>query len=182
MAGGFFRLYFQDYTEDRRPGEDGRMHTSRVYRGFLYAPVLTPRQRVLRGILLPLLVLGGGIVFILGAAQRAVCNTLWYTALGTGASLIALLLCVIPLFQCVLAPKEQTVYQYRAGHRALVLLARIGAGCSALTALLALLGTLLGGDGCWVPALCFALCALMQAAAGEIERRIPYARKTNPNA
>ena len=63
-----------------------------------------------------------------------------------------------------------------------MLLARIGAGCSALTALLALLGTLLGGDGCWVPALCFALCALMQAAAGEIERRIPYARKTNPNA
>ena len=109
MAGGFFRRYFQDYTEDRRPGEDGRMHTSRVYRGFLYAPVLTPRQRVLRGILLPLLVLGGGIVFILGAAQRAICNTLWYTALGTGASLIALLLCVIPLFQCVLAPKEQTV-------------------------------------------------------------------------
>lgn len=182
MAGGFFRRYFQDYTEERRPGEDGKMHTSRVYRGFLYAPALTPRQWVLRGTLLPLLVLGGGIVFILGAAQRAVCNTLWYTALATGASLIALLLCVIPLFQCVLAPMEQTVYQYRAGHRALVLLARIGAGCSALTALLALLGTLLGGDGRWLPALCFALCALMQAAAGEIERRIPYARKTNPNA
>ena len=158
------------------------MHTSRVYRGFLYAPALTPRLRVLRGLLLPLLMLGGGVVFILGAVQRVHCNTLWYTALATGASLIAMLLSVIPLFQCVLAPMEQTVYQYRAGHCALVLLARIGACCSALTAALALLGTLLGGDGCFMPALCFALCALMQAAAGETEHRVPYARKTNPNA
>ena len=134
MAGGFFRRYFQDYTEDRRPVEDGRMQTSRVYRGFLYAPRLAPRQRAARGVLLPLLTLGGGVLFILGAMQRAVCNTLWYTALTTGASLIALL------------------------------------------------GTLLAGDRALSPALLFALSALCEAATGEIERRIPYERKTNPNA
>lgn len=114
--------------------------------------------------------------------QRAVCNTLWYTALTTGASLIALLLAVIPLFQCVLAPREQTIYQYRTGHKALVLLSRVCAGCMALTALLALLGTLLAGDRALSPALLFALSALCEAATGEIERRIPYERKTNPNA
>ena len=182
MAGGFFRRYFQDFTEDRRPGEDGKMHTSRVYRGFLYAPRLAPWQRAARGVLLPLLTLGGGVLFILGAMQRAVCNTLWYTALTTGASLIVLLLAVIPLFQCVLAPREQAIYQYRTGHKALVLLSRVCAGCMALTALLALLGTLLAGDRALSPALLFALSALCEAATGEIERRIPYERKTNPNA
>lgn len=182
MAGGFFRRFFEDYTEDRRPGKDGRLHTERVYRGFLYAPELTTGQRVRRGVVLMLLCLGSDALFILGASQRAACNALWYTALATGASLIALLAELIPLFQCALAPALQTVYQYRAGHRALVLLARICAGCMALTALLALLGTLLSGDGQLLPALCFALSALAQAAAAEIERRVPYARRTNPNA
>ena len=52
----------------------------------------------------------------------------------------------------------------------------------ALTALLALLGTLLAGERVLSPALLFVLSALCEAATGEIERRIPYERKTNPNA
>ena len=54
MAGGFFRRFFEDYTEDRRPGGDGRLHTERVYRGFLYAPELTTGQRVRQGVVLML--------------------------------------------------------------------------------------------------------------------------------
>ena len=182
MAGGFFRRYFQDFTEDRRPGEDGRMHTSRVYRGFLYAPRLAPRQRAARGVLLPLLTLGGGVLFILGAMRPCACNVAWYVAIATGLSLFSVLIELIPLCGCALGKAEQTVYQYRSGHRTCVLWARITAGCMASTALLAILATLLAGETIGAAVLLFALGALCEAAVGEAESRVPYERRHNAKA
>lgn len=182
MGKGFFHRYFEDYTEEKIPGSDGRMHIKRTYRGFWYAPQLTGGQRALRAAAYLLLYAGSLVLFILGAMQRTACNVAWYVAIATGLSLFSAVIELIPLLGCAFGKAEQTVYQYRSGHRTCVLWARITAGCMGATALLAILATLLAGGMPGRAVLLFALSGLCQAAIGETENRVPYERRHNANA
>ena len=153
---GFFSRYFEGYSEEKRPGDDGRMHTVRTYRGFWYAPALSGPQRVLR--------------------------CAGYLALyAAGVSLFALLIQVIPLVGCVFGKARQTVYQYRSGSKTCILWSCITAGVMALTAVLALLAGLLG-DGIGFAPLLFALGSLCEAGIGLAESRIEYRTEHNENA
>ncbi|MDD7174151.1 MAG: hypothetical protein PUH70_03635 [Clostridiales bacterium] len=182
MGKSFFQRYFEDYTEEKIPGSDGKMHITRTYRGFWYAPQLTQGQRILRAVAYLLLYAGGLALFILGAMRPCACNVAWYVAIATGLSLFSVLIELIPLCGCALGKAEQTVYQYRSGHRTCVLWARITAGCMASTALLAILATLLAGETIGAAVLLFALGALCEAAVGEAESRVPYERRHNAKA
>ena len=182
MGRDAYHRFFEGYTEEKLPGDDGRLHTKRTYRDFLYAPKLTSAQRILRMAGLGALYLGGAVLLVLGAAQRAACNTAWYTVIGLGLSLICLVIEAIPLFTCLTAPAQQTVYQYKAGHRTCVLWARITAGAAALTTVLALIATLVSGETIGLPVLLFALACGCEVAVGLIESAIPYEKQHNPNA
>ena len=182
MGRDTYHRFFEGYTEEKVPGDDGKLHTKRVYRDFLYVPRLTRAERAMRLLGYPLLYLAGISLFISGATREAACNTAWYAALATGLSLVCAVIEAVPLFCCAFGPEEQTVYQFRSGHRTCVLWARITAGAMALTAVLALIATLLGGDGAWVPLLLFALACACEAAVGVLESRVAYEKRTNPNA
>lgn len=182
MGKGFFHRYFEDYTEEKRPGSDGRMRVTRTYRGFWYAPLLTNGQRVLRAAAYLLLYAGSLALFIVGAMQRTACNVVWYVAIATGLSLFGAAIGLIPLLGCAFGKAQQTVYQYRSGHRTCVLWARITAGCMLVTAILAILATLLAGEKLSKAVLLFVLAGLCQAAIGAAESRISYERRHNANA
>ena len=110
--------------------------------------------------------------------QRTACNVAWYVALWTGLSLFGALIGLIPLLGCAFGRAQQTVYQYRSGHRTCVLWTRITAGCMAATALLALLA----GEAPGRAVLLFALAGLCQAAVAAAESRVPYERRHNADA
>ena len=182
MGRDAYHRFYEGYTEEKIPGDDGKLHTRRTYRDFYYAPVLTKAQRSLRMIGYPLLFLGGVLLLGLGAVQKAGCNTAWYVALATGLSLVSAVVEAIPLFTCAMGKEKQTVYQFRSGHRTCILWARITAGIMALTALLAVLATLLAGDGAWLPPALFALACGCEALVGVLEDRVAYEKQHNPNA
>lgn len=182
MVKGFFHRFYEDYTEQRLPDADGKLHTQRTYKGFFYCPRLTRLQRLLRATACCILYGGGMSFFIAGAASRAVCNTVWYVALTTGLALICGLIELIPLCCCAFGKAEQTVYQYRSGHCTCVRWSGITAGAMALTALLALIATLTAGEAVGTPVRLFALACLLEAAIWLIEARVAYDRKCNPNA
>lgn len=106
MGKGFFHRYFEDYTEEKIPGSDGRMHIKRTYRGFWYAPQLTSGQRALRAAAYLLLYAGSLVLFILGAMQRTACNVAWYVAIATGLSLFSAVIELIPLLGCAFGKAE----------------------------------------------------------------------------
>ena len=178
---GFFSRYFEGYSEEKRPGDDGRMHTVRTYRGFWYVPALSGPQRVLRCAGYLALYAAGAAFFLAGASRREIANSTSYVGLATGVSLFALLIQVIPLVGCAFGKARQTVYQYRSGSKTCILWSRITAGVMALTAVLALLAGLLG-DGIGFAPLLFALGSLFEAGIGLTESRIEYRTEHNENA
>lgn len=183
MGRGFFRRFFEDYTEERLPGDDGKLHTRRVYRGWWYAPRLSRAQRVLRAALYLLLFGGGVALFMLGAMQPSGSNRAWYVALSTGLVLFSALIEVIPLLGCIFGKPRQTVYQYRSGSKTCVLWARITAGLMALTAVLTLLFFALSREAAAVDAaLFFAGACACEAAVGLLESHVAYDRCHNPDA
>ena len=178
---GFFSRYFDGYTEEKRPGDDGKMHTVRVYRGFWYVPALSDIQRWLRCVGYLVLYATGGALFFAGAARREIANSTSYVGLATGLSLFALLIEAIPLMGCAFGKARQTSYQYRSGSKACILWARITAGAMALTAALALLAEVLG-KGIGLAPLLFALGSLCEAGIGLVESKIEYHTEHNENA
>lgn len=182
MAKGFFGRYFEDYTEERIPGSDGKMHTLRVYRGWWYVPRLTKAQRVLRAVVYLLLYGCGLALFVMGALQRSGCNSCWFVALPTGLVLFSLLIELIPLLGCALGKARQTVYQYRSGSKTCVLWAKITAGLMALTTALALLYFPLAHEPVGKTVAYFALACVCEAAVGLMEGRVIYDRQYNADA
>ncbi len=182
MGRSAYHRFFEGYTEEKMLGDDGKLHTKRTYRDFLYVPRLTRNQYILRAVCLTGLYLGGAVLLILGAAQRAACNSVWYTAVGLGLSLLCLVIEAIPLFACLTAPRKQTVYQYKAGHRTCVLWARLASGAIALTCLLSLIATVVNHETLGLPLMLLALSCACEATVGIIESTIPYERQQNPNA
>ena len=179
---GFFSRYFEGYTEEKRPGEDGRMHTVRTYRGFWYVPALSGPRRVLRCAGYLALYAAGAAFFLAGASRREIANSTSYVGLATGVSLFALVIQIIPLAGCAFGKARQTAYQYRSGSKTCILWARrITAGAMALTAALALLAGLLE-DGIRFAPLLFALGSLSEAGIGLAESRIEYYTEHNENA
>lgn len=178
---GFFSRYFEGYSEEKRPGDDGRLHTVRTYRGFWYVPGLSGLQRVLRCLGYLALYAAGVGLFLAGASRREIANSTSYVGLATGLSLFALLLEAIPLAGCAFGKERQTAYQYRSGSKACLLWSGIAAGVMALTAALALLAGLLGGEAGIAPML-FVLGAACEAGIGLVESRIEYHTEHNENA
>ncbi len=182
MGRNAYHRFFEGYTEEKMPGDDGKMHTKRTYRDFLYVPKLTRIQRGLRTAGLISLYIGGAVLLVLGASQRTACNSAWYTAIGLGLSLLCLVIEAIPLFACLTAPKQQTVYQYKSGHRTCVLWARLAAGAIAFTCLMSVIAGVVNGETSGLPCVLFALSCICEAAVGVIESAIPYEKQHNPNA
>lgn len=178
---GFFSRYFEGYSEDRRPGDDGRLHTVRVYRGFWYVPGLSKLQRALRCLGYLALYAAGAALFLTGAARREIANSTPYVGLATGVSLFALLIEAIPLAGCAFGSRRQTSYQYRSGSKTCILWARITAGAMALTAALALLAGVLEKEVGLAPLL-FALGSACEAGIGLVESSIEYHTEYNENA
>lgn len=178
---GFFSRYFEGYSEDKRPGDDGKLHTVRVYRGFWYVPALSTVQRRLRCVGYLALYIAGGALFLAGAARREIANSTSYVGLATGLGLFALLIEVIPLMGCAFGNARQTSYQYRSGSKACILWAGITAGAMALTAALALLAELVG-RGIGLAPLFFVLGSLCEAGIALVERKIEYHTEHNENA
>lgn len=178
---GFFSRYFEGYAEEKRPGDDGKLHTERIYRGFWYVPALSATRRALRCVGYLSLYAAGGALFLAGASQREAANSTSYVGFATGLGLFALLIEAIPLMGCAFGKERQTSYQYRSGSKTCILWARITAGTMALTAALALLAGLLGGKVGFAP-LYFALGSLCQAGIGLVESKIDYHMEHNENA
>ncbi|MGN1019732.1 MAG: hypothetical protein ACI4O7_05110 [Aristaeellaceae bacterium] len=182
MRKGFFSRFYEGWTEERLPGDDGRLHTRRTYRDWWYVPRLTPIQRRLRAAGYTALYLGGVALFILAAAQPCPCNSTGWVAVIMSLALVSAVIEAIPLFTCAFGKEKQTVYQLRSGHRTCILWGRITAGLMALTTLAALIAALLAGGGGLLPVLLFAIACGCEAAIGLIESRVAYDRQTNPNA
>lgn len=178
---GFFSRYFEGYSEEKRPGDDGKLHTVRTYRGFWYVPGLSKAQRGLRCLGYLALYAAGAGLFLAGASRREIANSTSYVGLATGLSLFALLIEAIPLAGCAFGKERQTAYQYRSGSKTCILWARITAGAMAVTGVLALLAGLLGGEAGIAPLL-FVLGAACEAGIGLVESRIDYYTEHNENA
>lgn len=181
MRRGFFRRYFEDYTEERLPGGDGRLRTKRAYRGFYYAPELSQIRRAMRAVGYSLSYLAALAGFVWVGTLRAACNAAWYVAPAMGISLASAAVLAIPLFGCAFGAKRQTVYQYRSGSISCIRWSLITAGGMGLTALLALVACVLAGESV-LPAGGYLLAACAMALPGWAERKVTYAREHNPEA
>ena len=93
----FYHSQFEGYSERYEWDEQGKKKLVRVYTGEYYRPAQTAAQRRLFSVLRVLLFLAGTALFLTGAAQPAVCNSVFYVTLFQALTVAALAFVLISL-------------------------------------------------------------------------------------
>lgn len=172
-----YHKYFEDYTEYRRMGANGRMKLVREYTGVWYRQKLSLCPYLLIRILYVLL--SADMVFMLIQAGCRLAPTAWYLTISEFMTVLVLTaLSYILLINYVFAPRAMTVGQYKSASVSLGRISLAAAGCFAADTLFVLLSFFLSqtgsGKGTVMAAAQFLACVLSALAMSVIERRVPY--------
>ncbi len=175
----FYHRYFEDYSERRVVGADGKRRIERSYTGRWYERACTPQQWVLTKLLYPLVCLAALAAFYLPYCLPLAVNRSLLVGAPCMLSAVGAVFLLLTLLWCVTAKRRMTSYEYRSGFHRLPRLCLILAAVMALCALLAalvLLRSVPGSAAEWSPVLGSAAGAALLAALARFEKRAEYLR------
>lgn len=176
----FYHRYFEDYSERRVVGADGKRRIERSYTGSWYERACTPRQWALTKLLYPLVGLAALAAFYLPYCLPLAVNRSLLVGVPCMLSAVGAVFLMLTLLWCVTAKRRMTSYEYRSGFHRLPLFCLIQAAVMALCALLAAFVLLTGAQRTaaeeWSPVLGSAAGAALLAALARFEKRTEYLR------
>lgn len=111
----FYHSQFEGYSERYEWDEQGKKKLVRVYTGEYYRPAQTLSQQRLFAVLRVLLFLAGTALFLIGAAQPAVCNGVFYVTLFQALTVAALAFVLMGICSHLLVRGDFTLPAFNHG-------------------------------------------------------------------
>jgi FtsH-binding integral membrane protein len=144
----YYHKFFAGYSESMVPNKKGtRNKILRKYVGSYYSRECSDSAWILSKALYLLLGLMAAALFLYGISRPTETNRLWYVVIPSSASTISLILFLTKLADCILKKRKMTVYEYRTTFGSLFLWSMITSGLLAITAVTALISSVLTDSG-----------------------------------
>lgn len=172
-----YHRFFEGYSEFKKVGQNGKVRIERVYTGIWYTPDLSRGQLILRKCIYLACWIISAVLLIFCATRRIGVNMAWYCVAVQVITIVGLAWAAIGILNYLIAPKRQTVFEWRTSSERLKRGTLVSAIAFILSAVLNSACLFVFADALPTQVLCiggYLLGAALMVLINRLERNVTY--------